>query len=72
MRKLSDREQAILMFLAFTLPALMIWTGFGFPTDRVALGALATSVLGGALALIKEWLGGGQPQQNSYLDKEGT
>lgn len=72
MRKLSDREQAILMFFAFTLPAVMIWTGFGFPTDRVALGALATSILGGALALFKEWLGGGQPQQSTNSSKEET
>jgi len=61
--KLSDKQQALLMFAAFVLPPLATWMGLGYPTGNVELGILGRSMVGGIIAGIKELLGG-KPQQS--------
>jgi len=63
LRGLSNREQAILMCLVFTLPAIITWTGLGMPTDRVSIGLLISAILSGVLVFLKEILGGQPPPQ---------
>lgn len=58
---LSDRQQAIVMFIAFVLPAFSVWSALGFPTDRMALGLLSSNVITGVIAALKE-LWGVSPQ----------
>jgi uncharacterized membrane protein YqaE (UPF0057 family) len=55
--QLNDNQQAFLMLLVFILPALGVWFASGMPSDKVALGLLASAVLSGILAFIKELLG---------------
>jgi hypothetical protein len=55
---LSDKQQALLMFAAFVLPPLATWMGLGYPTGKVELGILGSSMVGGAIAGVKELLGG--------------
>lgn len=55
--KLSDRSQALMMFLVFILPALTAWAGLGMPTDKTSLGILLAALLSGILAGIKELFG---------------
>ena len=59
--KLTDKQQALLMFAAFVLPPLATWMGLGYPTGRIELGLLGSSLMGGVIAAIKELLGG-KPQ----------
>ncbi len=54
---LTDRQQGILLALAFILPPVINWLNLGFPTDRPTLGWLFSAVLGGVLAFIMEALG---------------
>jgi hypothetical protein len=54
---LTDKQQAILVFIAFALPAVGAWATIGFPTDRLALGALVAALIAGALLAIKELWG---------------
>lgn len=56
--KLTDKQQALLMFAAFVLPPLATWMGLGYPIGRVELGLLGSSLMGGVIAAIKELLGG--------------
>jgi uncharacterized membrane protein YqaE (UPF0057 family) len=58
---LSDRQQAYLMLFAFFLPPLATWTALGFPSDRVALGILASALITGVIAFVKEALGTASP-----------
>ena len=62
--KLTDKQQALLMFSAFVLPPLATWMGLGYPTGRVELGLLGSSLLGGVIAAIKELLGGKPPNSD--------
>jgi len=55
---LTDKQQALVMFAAFVLPPLATWMGLGYPTGRVELGILGSSLVGGFIAGIKELLGG--------------
>jgi hypothetical protein len=59
---LTDKQQAILVFIAFALPAISAWATIGFPTDRLALGGLVAALIAGALLAIKE-LWGISPKQ---------
>jgi len=61
MGKLSDNQQAWLMLLVFILPVLITWTASGTPTDRTSISLLASGILSGILAFIKEILGGKPP-----------
>jgi len=58
---LTDKQQAVVMAAVFIIPSVATWMGLGFPTDRVALGILGSSVLSGFLAMCKELLGGTAP-----------
>jgi len=49
-----------MMLLAFLIP-LITWCGLGMPTDRISLGILASAILSGMVALIKELIGGKAP-----------
>jgi uncharacterized membrane protein YqaE (UPF0057 family) len=62
--KLSDKQQALLMFAAFVLPPVATWMGLGFPVGNVELGILGSSMVGGIIAGIKELLGG-KPQEST-------
>jgi len=59
---LTDKQQAVVMCSVFVLPSLATWMGLGFPTDKVALGILGSSIISGILAMCKELLGGVAPQ----------
>lgn len=54
---LSDKQQAYLMLVAFILVPLGTWFGLGFPTDKSALGLLASNIVTGIVMFIKEWAG---------------
>jgi uncharacterized membrane protein YqaE (UPF0057 family) len=51
---LTNNQQAILVFIAFALPSLGTWASLGFPTDRLALGALVAALIAGIILAIKE------------------
>lgn len=55
--ELTDKEQAVVMFLVFILPALVTWTGLGMPTDRAAIGILISALISGVIAALKELAG---------------
>lgn len=61
MTGLTDQQQALLMLFVFTLPPVITWTAMGFPVGRAELGILASSILSGVLAFVKELLGGRPP-----------
>jgi hypothetical protein len=54
---LSDQQQAIAVFLTALVAALAGWATAGFPTTRLAVGAVVAAILIGAGLAIKEWLG---------------
>ena len=54
---LTDRQQALVMFLVFVIPAFIVWFGLEMPTDRAAIGLLAANILSGILAGLKELAG---------------
>ena len=54
---LSDTKQAILVFIALAIPAIGAWAALGFPTDKLALGALVAAILTGMVLAIKELMG---------------
>lgn len=62
MGKLTDQQQALLMFFVFILPPLITWTALGYPADRTSLGILGSAILSAILAFIKELLGGTPPK----------
>jgi len=49
------------MLLALDLPPVSAWMLLGFPSDKVALGLLGSSLIGGVLAFIKEIMGSAPP-----------
>jgi len=55
--ELTDLQQAIFGLLIFILPAFGTWCGLGFPTDKAALGLLASAILSGILVFLKELAG---------------
>jgi len=69
--KLTDKQQALLMFAAFVLPPLAVWMGLGYPTGRAELGILGSSLVGGVIAAIKELLGG-KTNQNTTASEGGS
>jgi len=50
------------MLLVFILPVLITWTANGAPTDRASVTLVASGILSGILAYIKEILGGKPPE----------
>ncbi len=54
---LSDNKQAIAVFLAAVIATLAGWAAAGFPTDKLAIGAVVAAILLGAGLAIKEYLG---------------
>lgn len=60
--KLSDYQQAWLMLVVFILPVLITWLANGAPTDRASITLLASGILSGILAYVKEILGGKPPE----------
>lgn len=54
---LTNNQQAIAVFLAALIAALVGWTAAGFPTDKLAIGALVSLILAGAGLAIKEYFG---------------
>lgn len=65
--KLSDTQQALLMFAAFVLPPVATWMGLGFPTGNVELGILGSSMVGGIIAGVKELLGGKMAENSANV-----
>lgn len=57
MVELTDRQQAVVMFLVFILPAVMIWIAQEMPTDRSGISLLLYGVIAGILAGLKELAG---------------
>jgi hypothetical protein len=64
MSGLTDNRQALLMAIAFLIP-IGTWCALGFPTDRTSLGILASAIISGIVAGIKELLGGQAPPTNT-------
>jgi hypothetical protein len=64
---LSDNKQAILVFIAFALPAISAWAALGFPTDKLALGALVAALIAGVILAIKEAWGVSVPVTTTPL-----
>jgi CHASE2 domain-containing sensor protein len=58
---LSDEQQAIAVFLTALVAALAGWATAGFPTSRIAIGAVLAAILIGAGLAIKEWFGTSTP-----------
>ena len=56
--KLTDFQQAALMFLAFALVPVGAWFGLGAQFDHASIALLGSGVIGGILAFIKEISGG--------------
>jgi len=54
---LSDQQQAIAVFLTALVAALAGWATAGFPTSKLAVGAVVAAILIGAGLAIKEWFG---------------
>jgi hypothetical protein len=54
---LSNRNQAIAVFLAALVAALSGWAAAGFPTSHIAVGAVVAAILLGAGLAIKELFG---------------
>ena len=63
MNGLSDTNQALLMLVAFVLVPVGTWAGLGFPTDKMALGTLTSSIIAGIILFIKEYAGTPVPSQ---------
>lgn len=61
MEGLTNRQQALLMLVAFVLTPVSIWSGSGMPTDRVSIGLLISNVCTGIILFVKEMLGGKAP-----------
>lgn len=57
MVQLTDREQALVMFLVFVLPAVLIWLGMEMPMDRSGISLLLYGIVAGILAFLKELAG---------------
>ena len=58
---LTDKQQAVVMFLVFVLPAFATWAAGGMPTDRVTVGILVSDFIAGCIVALKELLGGTAP-----------
>ena len=58
---LSDNKQALLVFIGFALPAVGAWAALGFPTDKLALGAMVAAIIAGLILALKEYLGVSTP-----------
>jgi hypothetical protein len=54
---LTDTQQAIAVFLTAVIAALVGWSAAGFPTSRLAIGAVVALILAGVGLALKE-LGG--------------
>jgi len=54
---LTNLEQAVLMLVAFVLPAVTAWLANGAPTDHTSVSLMTAAILSGVLAFIKEYLG---------------
>jgi ABC-type uncharacterized transport system permease subunit len=54
---LTNNQQAVAVFLAALIAALVGWTAAGFPTDKLAIGALVSLILAGAGLAVKEYFG---------------
>ena len=54
---LSDVKQAIAVFFAAVIATIAGWAAAGFPTDKLAIGAVVAAILLGAGLAIKEVLG---------------
>jgi hypothetical protein len=59
---LTDSQQSYFMLLAFILVPVGAWAGLGFPTDKTALGLLASNIITGIVMFVKERLGVPVPQ----------
>lgn len=59
--KLTDFQQAALMFAAFALTPIGAWFGLGAQFDHASMALLGTGVIGGILAFIKEISGSTAP-----------
>ena len=57
MIQLTDKQQALVMFLVFVLPAVLIWLGADMPLDRSGISLLAYGIVAGILAFLKELAG---------------
>ncbi len=62
MSGLTDKQQALLVVVAFILAPIGIWMGLGFPTDRAAIGLLSSNIISGIILAIKEVFGTAVPQ----------
>jgi hypothetical protein len=64
---LTNNQQALLVFIAFALPSIGTWASLGFPTDRLALGALVAALIAGVILAIKEAWGVAIPTSSTTL-----
>jgi len=55
---ITNTQQAILVFASALIAALGGWAAAGFPTSRLAIGAVVAAILIGAGLAVKELLGG--------------
>ncbi len=65
--KLTDKQQGYLMMIAFIIPPFTVWASSGFPTDTISVGLVAAGVLGGILAMGKEFGGKLTDQQQALF-----
>ena len=54
---LTNTQQAIFVFLSAVVATLAGWATAGFPTDRLAVGAVVAALLIGVGLAIKEYAG---------------
>ena len=50
----ESTKQTLIGFGICVIPPIAIWMGLGFPTDRVALGILGSSIAAAVVAWLKE------------------
>jgi len=55
--KLTDRQQALIMFAVLMFPALLLWINAEMPTDRAGISLLLYGLMSGLLAGLKELAG---------------
>ncbi len=69
---LTDLQQAAAVFFGFLLSGLSGWAATGFPTDKLAVGALVAFIIAGAILALKEWAGVTAPAPPTIPSKNTT
>jgi hypothetical protein len=58
---LTDNQQGILVFIVLALPTIGAWAAAGFPTSKLALGAVVAALIASVGLAIKEIMGTSAP-----------